>query len=57
MKVVTSSRSARLEDEVERLRDEIEERQQLGAMVGRSEAMRDVFRTIERIARPKRRCS
>ncbi len=40
-----------LASEVERLRDEVEERQQLGAMVGRSDAMRQVFRTIERIAK------
>ena len=40
-----------LEREVARLRDQVEDRQQLGAMVGKSEIMRDVFRTIERIAR------
>ena len=40
-----------LEREVERLRDEVEERQQLGRMVGRSTAMREIFRTVERIAR------
>ena len=51
MKVRDKLEKRELEDEVERLRDEIEERQQLGAMVGRSEAMRDVFRTIERIAK------
>ena len=37
--------------EVERLRDEVEDRQQLGALVGRSGVMRDIFRTIERVAR------
>ena len=40
-----------LQREVERLRDEVEERQQLGRMVGRSAAMRDIFRAVERIAR------
>jgi DNA-binding NtrC family response regulator len=40
-----------LEREVERLRDEVEERQQLGRMVGRSAAMREIFRAVERIAR------
>ena len=40
-----------LEREVERLRDEVEERQQLGRMVGRSTVMRDIFRAVERIAR------
>ena len=40
-----------LEREVERLRDEVEDRQQLGRMVGRSQAMRDIFRAVERIAR------
>ena len=51
LKVRDKLEKRELEDEVERLRDEIEERQQLGAIVGRSEAMRDVFRTIERIAK------
>jgi DNA-binding NtrC family response regulator len=37
--------------EVERLRDEVEERQQLGGLLGRSESMRAIFRTVERIAR------
>ncbi|MFK7898876.1 MAG: sigma-54-dependent transcriptional regulator [Myxococcota bacterium] len=40
-----------LQEEVERLRDEVEDRQQLGAMVGRSEVMRGIFRTVERIAK------
>ena len=40
-----------LEEEVERLRDEVEDRQQLGGMVGRSEVMREIFRTTERIAK------
>jgi len=40
-----------LQQEVERLRDEVVDRQQLGAMVGRSDAMRAVFRTVERIAK------
>jgi two-component system response regulator AtoC len=40
-----------LEEEVERLRDEVEDRQQLGGMVGRSDVMRTIFRNIERIAK------
>jgi len=40
-----------LEEEVERLRDEVEDRQQLGGMIGRSEVMRTIFRNIERIAK------
>jgi DNA-binding NtrC family response regulator len=37
--------------EVERLRDEVEDRQQLCGLVGRSDVMRGIFRTVERIAR------
>jgi len=37
--------------EVVRLRDEVEDRQRLGDMVGRSHAMRAVFHDIERIAK------
>ncbi|MGI9430828.1 MAG: sigma-54-dependent transcriptional regulator [Myxococcota bacterium] len=40
-----------LEREVERLRDEVEDRQQLGGLVGRSDVMREIFRTVERIAK------
>ncbi|MBW2272206.1 MAG: sigma-54-dependent Fis family transcriptional regulator [Deltaproteobacteria bacterium] len=40
-----------LEDEVVRLRDEVRGRQQLGSLFGRSGAMQEVFRAIERIAR------
>ena len=40
-----------LEEEVARLRDEVEDRQQLGGMVGRSESMRGIFRAVERIAK------
>jgi DNA-binding NtrC family response regulator len=40
-----------LEREVVRLRDEVKGRQQLGAMVGRSAGMREVFRTVEKLAR------
>jgi DNA-binding NtrC family response regulator len=40
-----------LEQEVERLRDEVEERQQLGGMIGRSDVMRAIFRNVERIAK------
>ena len=42
-----------LEEEVVRLRDEIQGRQQLGAMVGRSRAIQDVFRATERIAKAR----
>jgi DNA-binding NtrC family response regulator len=42
-----------LEEEVVRLRDEVEERQTLGDMVGRSPAMRAVFHDIERIAKTR----
>jgi DNA-binding NtrC family response regulator len=37
--------------EVERLRDEVEERQQLCGLYGRSEVMRAIFRSVERIAK------
>ena len=37
--------------EVERLRDEVEDRQQLCGLVGRSDVMRGIFRTVERIAK------
>jgi len=40
-----------LQVEVERLRDEVEDRQQFAGMVGRSDAMRTIFRTVERIAK------
>ena len=40
-----------LEQEVERLRDEVDDRQQMGGMIGRSEVMRAIFRNIERIAK------
>jgi DNA-binding NtrC family response regulator len=39
-----------LEQEVVRLRDEVAERSRLGRLIGRSEAMRAVYRTIERVA-------
>ncbi len=39
-----------LEREVARLRDEVAERQQLGRLVGRAPVMREMFRTIERVA-------
>jgi len=41
---------SQLEREVVRLRDEVQDRQQLGAMVGRSTGMRELFRTIEQLA-------
>ncbi len=40
-----------LEREVVRLRDEVRQRHQLGRMVGRSQAIQEVFRTIERLAK------
>jgi DNA-binding NtrC family response regulator len=40
-----------LEQEVVRLRDEVQDRQQLGHMVGRTPVMREIFRTIERLAK------
>ncbi len=39
-----------LEREVERLRARIEEGERLGALLGRSQAMHEVFRTIRRVA-------
>ncbi len=38
-------------EEVERLRDEVEDRQQFAGMIGRSDSMRTIFRTVERIAK------
>ncbi len=40
-----------LEERVAELTDALEERTRLGALIGRSEPMRRVFRTIERVAR------
>ena len=51
LKVRDKLEKRELQDEVERLRDEVEERQQLGRMVGRSDVMRTIFRTVERIAK------
>ncbi len=39
-----------LEEEVERLREEVRGRQQIVGLIGRSPAMHDVFRAIERVA-------
>jgi DNA-binding NtrC family response regulator len=39
-----------LEQEVERLRDEVAGRARFGPLIGASEAMRSVYRTIERVA-------
>jgi DNA-binding NtrC family response regulator len=39
-----------LEEEVARLRDEVNRRSRLGRLVGRGPLMQDVFRTIERVA-------
>jgi two-component system response regulator AtoC len=40
-----------LQEEVERLRDEVGDRQQLCGMIGKSDVMRAIFRNIERIAK------
>ena len=42
-----------LEERVAELTEELEERSRLGTLIGRSEAMRRVFRTIERVARSR----
>jgi DNA-binding NtrC family response regulator len=42
-----------LKQEVARLRDEVSRRDHLGAMVGRSAPMQELFRAIERVARSK----
>ena len=39
-----------LESEVERLRDEVEGRSRLGRLIGQSPRMREIFRTLERVA-------
>lgn len=39
-----------LREEVEQLREEVRGRQQLGRLLGKSSAMREVFRAIERVA-------
>ncbi len=39
-----------LVDELARLREEVRERNRLGPLLGRSDAMREVFRTLERVA-------
>ncbi|MCZ7617531.1 MAG: sigma-54 dependent transcriptional regulator [Myxococcota bacterium] len=39
-----------LEQEVVRLRDEVAERSRFGRLIGRSDAMRAVYRTVERVA-------
>jgi DNA-binding NtrC family response regulator len=42
-----------LEERVAELTEELEERSRLGALIGRSEPMRRVFRTLERVARSR----
>jgi DNA-binding NtrC family response regulator len=42
-----------LAERVAELTEELEDRSRLGALIGRSEAMRRVFRTIERVARSR----
>ncbi len=51
LKVEQLVERGQLEHEVERLRDEVRQRHQLDAMVGRSEAIQEVFRTIERLGK------
>jgi len=43
----------RLEEEVERLREEVEDRRRLCGLVGRSSVMHDVFRQVERVAKAR----
>jgi DNA-binding NtrC family response regulator len=50
MKVRQLLERSALEEEVARLRDEVRGRQQLLGMFGRSSAMQEVFRAIERVA-------
>ena len=50
IKVRQSLEHGALRREVVRLTDELEERTRLGALLGRSEAMRGTFRTLERVA-------
>jgi DNA-binding NtrC family response regulator len=42
-----------LEEEVERLRDEVAGRDRLGRLIGKSAVMRELFRNIERVARSR----
>ena len=42
-----------LEREVARLRDEVRRRTRLGRMIGRSDRMQEVFRTVERVAQAR----
>jgi two-component system, NtrC family, response regulator AtoC len=51
IKVANLLEKGELVREVERLRDEVEDRQQLCGMLGRSDVMRGIFRTVERIAK------
>ena len=51
IKVRSLLEKGELQEEVERLRDEVEDRQQLCGMIGKSEIMRGIFRNIERIAK------
>ena len=51
VKVAQILERGQLEREVVRLRDEVRQRHRLGKMVGRSPAMQEVFRTIERLAK------
>ncbi len=51
IKVRQLLRHRALQREVVRLTDELDERTRIGGLIGRSEAMREVFRTIERLAR------
>ncbi|MGH0036149.1 MAG: sigma-54-dependent transcriptional regulator [Myxococcota bacterium] len=53
IKVQQLIRHHRLEQEVVRLRDEVEDRRRLRDLIGRSTGMHEVFRSIERLARTR----
>jgi DNA-binding NtrC family response regulator len=46
-------RQSALQEEVARLRDEVQNRQRLGGLIGRSPIMQEMFRAIERVARSR----
>jgi len=53
LKVSQSLKQSALQEEVVRLRDEVENRQRLGELIGRSPAMQEIFRAIERVAQSR----
>jgi two-component system response regulator AtoC len=53
LKVKQILKQSALEQEVVRLRDQVDQRQRLGGLIGRSPAMQELFRAVERIARSK----